>query len=36
MSAWRKGMFLAKTCQNCEYLRVCGGMCLWSEPCGRC
>ena len=36
MSAWRKDMFLAKTCQNCEYLRVCGGMCLWSEPCGRC
>ncbi len=36
MKKWRDDVFLAKTCQSCELLEVCGGMCLWSEPCGRC
>lgn len=36
MNQWQNDMFLAKTCKNCEHLEKCGGMCLWSEPCGRC
>lgn len=36
MQLWREDVFLAKTCRQCEMLETCGGMCLWSEPCGRC
>ncbi len=36
MQAWREDNYLARTCRNCELLEACGGMCLWSEPCGRC
>lgn len=36
MKAWRNNQFLAQVCQECEYIEKCGGMCLWSEPCGRC
>lgn len=36
MYDWQKDEFLAKSCRNCEKLEKCGGMCLWSEPCGRC
>lgn len=36
MNEWQNGAFLANVCQHCEYLKKCGGMCLWSEPCGRC
>lgn len=36
MRMWREDMFLSVACRNCEYLNNCGGMCLWSEPCGRC
>ncbi len=36
MRQWQENDFLASACRNCKYLNVCGGMCLWSEPCGRC
>lgn len=36
MDAWRKDVFLAKPCRKCDLIQSCGGMCLWSEPCGRC
>lgn len=36
MEKWHEGKFLAPICHSCEYFDSCGGMCLWSEPCGRC
>lgn len=36
MKEWRDDKFLAEVCHSCKYLKDCGGMCLWSEPCGRC
>lgn len=36
MKPWREDKFLANACKGCEKLETCGGMCLWSEPCGRC
>ena len=36
MSEWQYDKFLAAVCQNCSLLKDCGGMCLWSDPCGRC
>ena len=36
MKDWRNGTFLVKNCKVCEKLDICGGVCLWSEPCGRC
>lgn len=36
MNAWQKDSFLANTCKECDFIGDCGGMCLWSEPCGRC
>ncbi|MBP1919437.1 radical SAM protein [Youngiibacter multivorans] len=36
MQEWRDGLFLANVCRDCQDLKYCGGMCHWSEPCGRC
>lgn len=36
MINWQQDRFLAKKCQGCVLLNNCGGMCLWSDPCGRC
>lgn len=36
MLDWQKDKMLANVCQNCNLLSKCGGMCLWSAPCGRC
>lgn len=36
MAAWRNDDFLAPSCKTCDIYEKCGGMCLWSEPCGRC
>ena len=36
MVDWHQDKMLATICRNCSLLDKCGGMCLWSEPCGRC
>lgn len=36
MIDWQQDKLLATVCQNCSLLDRCGGMCLWSDPCGRC
>lgn len=36
MIDWQQDRLLATVCQNCSLLDRCGGMCLWSDPCGRC
>lgn len=36
MHSWQEDKMLAEICQKCTLLNQCGGMCLWSDPCGRC
>lgn len=36
MIEWQQNKMLAIVCQNCPLLERCGGMCSWSDPCGRC
>lgn len=36
MQPWQQNCFLANACKECDVIEECGGMCLWSEPCGRC
>lgn len=36
MIEWQQDKLLASICHDCSLLKKCGGMCLWSDPCGRC
>lgn len=36
MIDWQQDKMLTTVCQSCSLLDRCGGMCLWSAPCGRC
>ena len=36
MIDWQHDNMLATICKSCTLLNKCGGMCLWSDPCGRC
>ena len=36
MKDWRNSKYIATACRGCDKMEKCGGMCLWSNPCGRC